>query len=168
MPHVITVIDVREPRSFEWFRTRPDPPPPIVIRALFARRQFWLAEGAAATNLTDPEAPRSKLVLAINHVGDAFLCPLAHAPNPAARSLAQAADTADTAWTRIRWRQDTGTFDVLTSPCDFGPSHWPHAALAEIALVAFDGRTITDPDHPLIREMRCGLPPTEFIPNPAA
>jgi hypothetical protein len=40
------------------------------------------------------------------------------------------------------------------------------ATLAEIALVAFHDRTITSPNHPLIDEMRCGLPPTDnFTPQ---
>jgi hypothetical protein len=64
---------------------------------------------------------------------------------------------------------ETETLDVLTSPADSGPPRRPDATLAEIALIAFHDRTITSPNHPLIDEMQCGLPPANnFIPQPAA
>jgi hypothetical protein len=38
---------------------------------------------------------------------------------------------------------------------------WPDATLVEIALVAFHDRAITSANHPLIEELRCGLPPPD-------
>ena len=124
-------ITVREPKPFEWFRVRAEPPPSIVIRTLFARRNFWIVDEEAAGELNLLEAPSSSLSIAINHQGDAFIWPVSQIPNVTARSLVQARDTGLYAWTRIAWRPETRTFDVLTA-ANFGRPVFSSAIAARL------------------------------------
>ena len=65
------------------------------------------------------------------------------------------AEEAKTTWVRLEANTVSKTYDVYRVLGDLGDTAWPDMTLQEMVDLAFGGdRTISDPDHPVLRELR--------------
>ena len=65
------------------------------------------------------------------------------------------AEEAKTTWVRLEANTVSKTYDVYRALGDLGDPAWPDMTLQEMVDLAFGGdRTISDPDHPVLRELR--------------
>jgi hypothetical protein len=157
---VLTAIEVRRPTKFEWVRTHPSPA---------FQRLLGLVEVPSGTYVVHQNlAPmlgrvvEAKLLVAtITTHGVLLLWPLRQ-PAPDGRtdkymtSENQAAARARDRWMRIASNQHARAYDVLEATAKMREPEWPELDFAAWLQLAFNGRVVASPDHPLMRELLTG------------
>lgn len=159
---VVTRIAVRKPQRHEFFRACLDP----------ARKfEAFIYEDKLASDfyLVPPEIIPSfpenvrpvRLTLCINRQGGLFLWPVP-LPNPDVgrnawhETARDAAHHAETLWIRTTADKTSGCYRIHKAVGDFAEPSWPDMSLNQVLRLAFEGRVINSPDHPIIRQL-CGL-----------
>jgi hypothetical protein len=99
------------------------------------------------------------LFTAINRQGVLFLWPV-RLPGEDGRldawntSALQAARMAEERWVRMTANMSLGAYEIYEATGSLPKPEWPGIEFGEILQVAFQGRYITDLDHPVIRRLR--------------
>jgi hypothetical protein len=99
------------------------------------------------------------LVTAVNRQGVAFLWP-SKLPGPDGkilewhRSALEAAEQAQTAWTRVFSDMSLGAYRVEIAPSLRVEPLWPEHTMRKILEVAFRDKLIDTWDHPILRQLR--------------
>ena len=95
------------------------------------------------------------LHLAVDRRGNPRLIPVvlpneAGIRNPWHDSLAQAVSAAKGQWVRITANRTAGVYDIFAAKEQLAPPEWPEQVMDQIVLIAFRGKVIDSPDHPVI------------------
>jgi hypothetical protein len=77
--------------------------------------------------------------------------------NPWHESLLQAVARAKLVWIRITANKDLGGYEIYEAAAKLPDPIWPDLSLDDLLAIAFRGRIITDPDHPVVLEMLGGV-----------
>jgi hypothetical protein len=64
---------------------------------------------------------------------------------------------AKSVWIRITANNDLGGYEVFEATAKLPEPTWPDLSFDDLLAIAFRGRIITDPDHPVVLEMLGGV-----------
>ena len=70
------------------------------------------------------------------------------------KAALEAAEIARSTWIRLAANMSLGAYDVFEATGDFPEPGWPEIEFPKILDIAFKGRYIEDPSHPVIRKLR--------------
>lgn len=156
---VLTNVPSRKPSKDEFFRVRPGPDWNVNVMLLDLKREgeSYLMSSETMHVLPDIERPVT-LYLAVDRRGNPFLIPV---PLPTHdgklnlwhQSLAEAVKLAQTNWVRCSANLTAGCYDVFKAQVQLPEPEWPEMDLAKLVEIAFRGRVITSPDHPVIQQL---------------
>jgi hypothetical protein len=69
-------------------------------------------------------------------------------------SAAEIARQAMSTWARVVSNREAGGYDFLVPEMSLPDPEWPSLSLADILQIAFRGKVIDTPDHPVLRQLR--------------
>jgi hypothetical protein len=123
-------------------------------------REVYIANLAAVPELQS-EAYIATLFTAITRTNVLFMWPVRV---PAAdgrvngwhQSAADAAQHAMRSWVRIKSNMSLGAYEIFEAASSIPDPDWPDLSFEDIYRIAFKGRLIASPDHPVIKRLRGG------------
>src|SRR5690242_5298341 len=157
---VLSHVPVRKPTRTEFVRVNPDPGLTLAT-AVFAdkeERETYLVPPAMQTELIGELKP-VLLSTAINRQGVTFLWPVP-LPDESGRRSAwsetarEAAELAKTDWVRIAADMQLGAYRLYKAEGELSDPVWPAKTLSELLEIAFTGRVIDSPNHPVLKRLR--------------
>jgi hypothetical protein len=157
---LVTHIPVRKPKKTEFFRVNPQATYQIETQIVEEpeTQEFFLVAPSMHGQLTG-EGKIVRLVLAVTAQGAPFLWPLT-LPDPNGRRNAwadtalQAAAHARQDWIRLKPEGGQGCYLLYRAQGPLGNPAWPDKPFNEILRIAFQGRIIDSPEHPVVRRLR--------------
>ena len=161
---LITMIRVGKPQKQHFVRVNPDPAyriSPMAIIDLKDDRESYLVTPTLAAELAG-EFTSVALFTAITRAGTLFLWPVPlpgpdGKHNPWHRSALIAVERAKSRWVRIVANMEAGGYDISEAAANIGEPEWPEISFDEIVRIAFEGKIVDRPDHPLILKLRGAL-----------
>jgi hypothetical protein len=158
---LITTIRVGKPHRQHFVRVHPDAAyrvSPVATIELKDDRETYLVAPTMATELADEFRPVG-LFTAITRGGTLFLWPvplpgLDGKHNPWHRSAMIAVEKAQDRWVRVAANMEAGGYDISEATANIGEPDWPDMPFSEMVRIAFEGRVIDRPNHPLILKLR--------------
>ena len=160
---VLTTVPVGKPSKDRFFRTHPSPSwvfPTWILENQVAGETYLVSTEVASVlgNLARPV----ELYAAIDRQNNPFLIPIPlpgpnGVRNPWHESLAQAVERAKVVWLRISANKDLGGYDIYEATAKLPDPVWPDITMDELLEIAFRGRIITSPDHPVVQEKLGGV-----------
>ena len=158
---LITMIRVGKPQKQHFVRVNPDPAyrlSPVAIIELKDDRELYLVVSALAAEL-DGEFTSVALFTGITRAGTPFLWPVPLPGrdgkiNPWHRSIMIAVEKAMTRWVRVTANMEAGCYDISEAAATISEPEWPDMPFEEMVRIAFQGRVVDRPDHPLILKLR--------------
>lgn len=99
---------------------------------------------------------KARLVPTIDRQGNLFLWPLkvSDRENDWHTSAYRAAVLAKEQWVRVQANMAAGAYDTLVARIQDAEPKWPEEDFGTILKIAFEGRVITNRDHPVLKELR--------------
>jgi hypothetical protein len=161
---LLRTIPVRKPGSQDWVRVHPQLRlAPAALLELRGDKETYFVLPAAAAELVG-EYHVAALYLTINRQGTLSLWPVRLPGSDGKalewhRSAHQAADIAQTKWTRLRANMDLGAYDIQVADgtASIPEPKWPDESFEEILRIAFRDRCIADSSHPVVQRLRGAL-----------
>ncbi len=157
---LITTIPVNRPDRDRFFRTNPNPAYKltVVVLEIKGENETFLVHPNLAARLTG-ETRAKQLVVCINRQAVLSIWPLALPEpdgriNPWHRSAMEAAKIAESHWIRLIPNTALGAYDIYQAQGDLGEPEWPELTMQQIVDIAFKGKIIAEPDHPVLRQLR--------------
>jgi len=158
--HLMTV-PVRKPNRQDFVRVHPDPKfrlSPAALIELKEDREVYLVTPSMASTLPG-EFSAATLYLASNRQGVAFVWPVKLPTpdgkiNPWHQSAAEAAEKAMATWVRVTANMSLGAYELFEATGNLPDPIWPEHTFSEILQIAFRGRVINTPDHPLVLKLQ--------------
>ena len=157
---VLTNIPVGKPGGQKFFRTHPSPSMefPTLIYQDKTAGETYVVSPTLAPELGTLARP-AVLHVAVDRVGNAFLIPVMLPDergnrNPWHDSLAQAVKLAQEKWVRVQANRASGHYDVIVATAELSEPTWPTESVDTLVDIAFRGRTIKSPDHPIIQGLQ--------------
>jgi hypothetical protein len=158
---LITMIRVGKPQKQHFVRVHPDPDyriAPMALLELKDDRESYLVAPALAAELSG-EFTSVALFTAITRAGTLFLWPVPlpgvdGKHNPWHRSAMIAVEKVEHRWVRIVANMEAGGYDISEAAANIGEPEWPDMPFQEMVRIAFQGRLVDRPDHPLILKLR--------------
>jgi hypothetical protein len=152
-------VSVRKPRSGEFFRVHIDPEMSMPISIFDDRDEqlvYYVMPGMRP--LMGEQIRQAMLVTVINQAGVVFLWPIKQASEGGgshawANSAMRAATQAKTKWIRLIGELRNQSYRCFVAKGDLPEPTWPDRTLQDYLVLAFDGRIIDAPDHPVIRRL---------------
>jgi hypothetical protein len=162
---VLTAVPVRKPKRDEFFRVRPGDE--FTMDALVVERdddldrEVYVVVPAVADAVLEV-ARRVRLFTCISKRGTVFLWPAklpaeASAGRRYAETGLKIAEQAETLWVRMWGDRSLGGYTMVKAKGNLEEPKWPDKTFRELLRIAFEGRIIDRPDHPLIRELNGDL-----------
>ena len=158
---LLTTVPVRKPNRQDFVRVHPDPAyrlTPVAIIEVKEDREVYLVTQEMALTLPG-EFSTATLYLAINRQGVLFLWTV-KLPGPDGkhnewhRSAAEGAERAMTKWVRVTSNMSLGAYEILEASGELPEPAWPDYTFPEILEIAFRGRIVDRPDHPLVQRLK--------------
>ena len=160
---VLTVVPVAKPSKDRFFRTHESPNwvYPAWILENKATSESFILSGEVASILSGLVRP-VELYTAIDRQNNVFFIPVPlpgpnGVRNPWHESRLQAVMRAKFVWIRITSNNDVGGYDIYEAAAKLPDPIWPDLQMDDLLAIAFRGRIITDPDHPVVLEMLGGV-----------
>lgn len=156
---VLTTVDVRKPKSQEWFRVHPDPAWRLhtAMLELKEERESYLIARNLWNDLWDEILP-TVLYTAVAREGEVFLWPVRLPRDGRMDKFIEtdlrAAKAAETQWVRRYWVPGIKSHKVSAANNLSENPVWPEAGFAELLETAFRDRFIRGIDHPVIKKLR--------------
>jgi hypothetical protein len=155
-------IPVSKPDKAWFVRTHPDDAYRLetCLLVLKEEREFYLVAPALWPDLAgEPTFAPQVLSLGINRQGVLFFWPVRLAgpdgkPNSWNESALEAAGLARDHWVRVTANLSLGAYEVHEATGDFPAPEWPDAPMRELLEIAFRGKRIDSPEHPVLRKLR--------------
>jgi hypothetical protein len=158
----LLTVPVRKPDKSWFVRTHPDKAYRLqtpVIELKEEQETYLVAPDLwpelAAESTFSPKA----LFTAMNRQGVVFLWPV-RMPGPDgklddwSRSALAAADLAARGWVRVAANMSLGAYDVFQATGRIPEPAWPDTPFKDLLRVAFKGKFVDSPDHPVLRKLR--------------
>jgi hypothetical protein len=160
---VLTTVPVGKPPKDRFFRTHvsPDWVYPTWLLENKATSETYIVSEEVASVLGGLVRP-VELYAAIDRQNNVFFIPVPlpgpnGTRNPWHESLLQAVIRARTIWLRITANKDLGAYDMYEAAAKLPEPTWPDLPMDNLLAIAFRGRIITDPDHPVVQEKLGGV-----------
>ena len=158
---ILTTVPVSKPNKQDFVRVHPAPEcrlSPAALIELKDDRESYLVTPTMAANLPGEFSPCS-LYLAINRQGVLRVWPVKlPGPdgkiNPWHRSAAEAAERAMTCWVRVTANMSLGAYELFEATGNLPDPVWPEHSFQEILQIAFRGRVVDSPEHPLVLKLQ--------------
>jgi len=160
---VLTMVPVVKPSRDRFFRTHESSDwvyPAWFLENKATSESFILSEEVASilSGLVRPV----ELYTAIDRQNNVFLIPVPlpgpnGVRNPWHESLLQAVIRAKFVWLRITANNGLGGYDIFEATAKLPEPIWPDLQMEDLLAIAFRGRIISDPDHPVVLEMLGGV-----------
>lgn len=156
---VLTRVPVQKPDRQKFFRVRPGQEWRLLTLILEdkATKEHFLVLPSMREALIAEAAP-ILLVLCVDRQDDVFFWPV-KVPNPDGRanpwteSAWAAVALAERSWTRVASNMGRGSYDVHVATGTWPEPNWPDKSFPELLRLAFQGRTIEGPEHPLVKQL---------------
>jgi hypothetical protein len=157
---LLTAVGVGKPKRQDWFRCHPsvDYRANVAVLKLENEDEHFLVMPAMIKEL--PEEYRMvTLHLTINRAGDLRIVPV-QLPDPDGnhnrwhRSLMEGMEAAKDVWTRIKANRSAGEYERYEAPAGIPDPEWPTESMKRLVSIAFRGRLIDKPDHPIVLKLR--------------
>lgn len=158
---IFTSIPVRRPDKQTFVRVRPGEgwrlTTPLLEYGVPTSDSYLIAP-QLWSDLSAEIRPVS-LCTAITRQGTLFLWPL-KLPGPDGRSndwndsAMAAAQHCQEAWCRVTSNRELGAYEIQQALAPLPEPEWPDLSFQQILDIAFRGRFIDNPDHPVIRQLR--------------
>jgi len=160
---VLTVVPVAKPSKDRFFRTHESAQwvyPAWVLENKATSESYIVSEEIASIlgGLVRPV----ELYTAIDRQNNVFFIPVPlpgpnGIRNPWHESLLQAVMRAKRVWLRITANKDLGGYEVFEATAKLPDPIWPDLPMEDLLAIAFRGRIITDPEHPVVQEKLGGV-----------
>jgi hypothetical protein len=158
---IIAQVPVRKPSKNQWVRTWPELADwrPWPLLELKEDGEVYLVASAVHADLAgEGSFISARLVPTVTSTGVFTFWPIRLPDstgklNPWHEAAANAADIARSQWVRIVANMQMGGYDVHTTPFDLAPK-WPTLPHGDLLKIAFRGRCIDSPDHPVVRRLK--------------
>ncbi len=121
-------------------------------------RETYLVDASLWQDLSAELTPKV-LFTVVDRQGNVFLWPI-RLPREDGRidewnaSALEAAEMAQTTWVRVVANMGLGAYDVFEATGDLPEPKWPEQPFEGLLRIAFKGKFIETPDHPVIRRLR--------------
>ena len=160
---VLTTVPVGKPTKDRFFRTHESPNwvyPSWILEDKKTGETYIVSEEVAS--VLGGLVRAVELYTAIDRQNNLFLIPIPlpgpnGVRNPWHESLLQAVLRARLVWLRITANKDLGGYDIFEATAKLPEPIWPDTTLDELLAIAFRGRIITNPDHPIVQERLGGI-----------
>ncbi len=155
---ILTTVPVRKPTKTEFVRVHPEMQFDTMLLDLKEDRESYLVSPSLLADVSGIAVPVS-LKPTINRQGVLFLWPL-RLPGADGRSNVwhesawDGAGLAVNRWVSVRPNMSLGAYEILLGLETLSDPQWPDKSMEEILNVAFRGRFIGDPEHPLIKRLQ--------------
>ena len=160
---VLTTVPVGKPTKDRFFRTHESSNwvYPTWILENKATGETYIVSEEVASVLGDL-VRAVELYTAIDRQNNVFFTPIPlpgpnGVRNPWHESLLQAVVRARLVWLRITANKDLGGYDIFEATAKLPEPIWPDITIDELLAIAFRGRIITSPDHPVVQEKLGGV-----------
>ena len=160
---VLTMVSVMKPPKDRFFRTHESPNwvYPAWILENKATGETYIVSDEVASVLGGL-VRAVELYTAIDRQNNVFFIPIPlpgpnGVRNPWHESLLQAVMRAKLVWLRITANKDLGGYEIFEAAAKLPEPIWPDTTLDELLAIAFRGRIITTPDHPVVQEKLGGV-----------
>ena len=158
---ILTTVPVSKPNKQDFVRVHPALEcrlSPAALIELKDDRESYLVTPTMAANLPGEFSPCS-LYLAINRQGVLRVWPVKlPGPdgkiNPWHQSAAEAAERAMTRWVRVTANMSLGAYELFEATGNLPDPVWPEHSFQEILQIAFRGRVVDSPEHPLVLKLQ--------------
>jgi hypothetical protein len=158
---LLVTVPVRKPHRQDFIRAHPsmDYQLPAALVNLHDRGETYLVLPNFVSALGENEHFFATLYLCTTRQKAPFLWPV-KIPSPEGRknewhnSAITAVGHAMKHWVRVVSNMSAGAYEVLEAVGNFTEPEWPEASLREILGIAFRGKVIDSPDHPVIKKLR--------------
>lgn len=160
---VLTMVPVMKPTKDRFFRTHESPnwvyPASILENKTTGETYIVSVEVASVLGGL---VRAVELYTAIDRQNNVFFIPIPlpgpnGVRNPWHESLLQAVMRARLVWLRITANKDFGGYEIFEATAKLPEPIWPDTTLDELLAIAFRGRIITTPDHPVVQEKLGGV-----------
>jgi len=156
----LLTVPVRKPNRQEFIRVHPseDYRLETAVLELKEERETYLVSPDLWSELPGELVPKV-LFTTINRQNVLSLWPV-RLPGEDGRldswneAALEAAELARSKWIRLAANMSLGAYDVFEATGDFPEPGWPEIEFPKILDIAFKGRYIEDPNHPVIRKLR--------------
>ena len=160
---VLTTVPVGKPSKDRFFRTHPSPNwvfPTWILENKATGETYIVSEEVAS--VLGGLVRAVELYTAIDRQNNVFFIPIPlpgpnGVRNPWHESLLQAVMRAKLVWLRITANKDLGGYEIFEATAKLPEPIWPDITMDELLEIAFRGRIITSPDHPVIQEKLGGV-----------
>jgi len=160
---VLTMVPVVKPSRDRFFRTHESSDwvyPAWVLETKSTNESFIVSEGVAS--VLGGLVRAVELYTAIDRQNNVFFIPVPlpgpnGVRNPWHESRFQAVMRAKFVWLRITANNGLGGYDIFEATAKLPDPIWPDLQMEDLLAIAFRGRIITDPDHPVVLEMLGGV-----------
>ena len=68
--------------------------------------------------------------------------------------MIEAIELAEVDWIRIQSNMPAGQYDIIRAASDLGEPQWPSESMDKLIEAVFLGHVISDPSHPLVRQLQ--------------
>jgi len=158
---LLTTVPVRKPGRQDFVRVHPDPSyrlTPAAIIEVKEDREVYLVVPDMAQALVG-EFSTAALFTAISRQGTLFLWPVKlprsdGRQNEWHRSAAEGAERAMEKWVRVTSSLSLGAYEIFEASGALPEPVWPDHSFQEILKIAFGGRIVDRPDHPLVQRLQ--------------
>ena len=157
---VFTRIPIRKPSKTEFFRTRPEPEWRFRTSILDMKQdgEVYVVVAGVSHEVAALLRP-VELHVAVDRNNNPFLIPV---PLPSADgrrnswhdSLAIAVNESFISWVRITSNMNLGSYDLHVATGIIPEPIWPDLTFDALLEVAFRGKVIDSPDHPVILQLQ--------------
>jgi hypothetical protein len=154
-------IPVGRPPNSVFFRTHPDPAYRLAVGlVVLDQGEKYLVRSNLQSQLA--EEPVFRCSMLYTYVTRAGSLGVWDMKLPGAdgnldswnSSAAEIARQAMTTWARVISNREAGGYDFLVPELSLPEPEWPTLSLADILAIAFRGKLIDTPDHPVLRQLR--------------
>jgi len=155
---LLTTVPVRKPNKTEFVRVHPQMGFETMLLDLKEDRESYLVSPSLLADVSGLAVPVS-LKLAINRASVLFLWPL-RLPGEDGRSNIwhesawEAAGLAVNRWVSMRANMALGAYDIYQGVETLSEPQWPGKSMEDILNVAFRGRFIGEPEHPVLKRLQ--------------
>jgi hypothetical protein len=157
---LITTVPVRKPNRQEYVRVNPGAGWQFqtLVMELKEDRDSYIVTPEMASEMPGEAVPKM-LRTTINRQGVVSIWPI-RLPGEDGRldnwnqSAMEAAQIAEEKWVRVAANMSLGAYDVFEAMGELPEPEWPDISFNELITIAFKGRIIDSPDHPVLKRLK--------------
>jgi hypothetical protein len=158
---LLTTLPIRKPSKQDFVRVHPSTEYRLTAALIELEddRETYLVLPGFTHQLGDGEYFLSTLYLCINRQKVLSFWPV-KLPGPDGRqmawhtSAAEAAERAIRRWVRVTANMSLGAYEISEAVANLSEPDWPDQSMPELLSIAFKGRVIEGPEHPVMKKLR--------------